>query len=357
MGQGSLVAPPGGIRVRILITGGCGFIGCHTIKAALARENIERLVNLDALTYSGNPENLTEIEDDRYRFIHGSINDGEKLNSVLIEERISVILHLAAESHVDRSIDSVQPFIETNIDGTRTILEAIHNLKKQGLEIHLIHVSTDEVYGSLGPDDPAFTENTPLDPRNPYAATKASSDMMVQAFVNTHKISAATTRCSNNYGPNQFPEKLIPLMTLNAMEGKSLPIYGDGMQIRDWIHVQDHARGILATMDGLLDGRLTSGEVVNFGADNEMPNIEIVHAIIQLTGASESQIEYVTDRPGHDRRYAMGFEKAERILGWKPEIDWTIGMKNTVEWYRDNPEWVDSVRSGTYREWIEKHYG
>ena len=357
MGQGPLVDSSGGIGVRIMITGGCGFIGCHTIKAALARDDIERLVNLDALTYSGNPENLSETMDERYRFIHGSINDAETLTSVLIEERIQIILHLAAESHVDRSIDSVQPFIETNIDGTRTILEAIRNCMKEGLEIHLVHVSTDEVYGSLGANDPAFTEDTPLDPRNPYAVTKASSDMMVQAFVNTHGISAATTRCSNNYGSNQFPEKLIPLMTLNAMEGRALPVYGDGMQIRDWIHVQDHARGILATMDGLLDGRLVSGEVVNFGADNEMPNIEIVRTIIRLTGASESQIEYVADRPGHDRRYAMGFEKAERILGWKPEIDWSNGMKDTVEWYRSNPEWVESVRSGAYREWIEKHYG
>ena len=357
MEQRSLVTSPGGISVRILITGGCGFIGCHTIKEALTRTDIERIVNLDALTYSGNPENLSGTEDERYRFIHGSINDAEILTSVLIEERIQIILHLAAESHVDRSIDSVQPFIETNIDGTRTILEAMRNCMKEGLEIHLVHVSTDEVYGSLGPNDPAFTEDTPLDPRNPSAVTKASSDMMVQAFVNTHGISAATTRCSNNYGPNQFPEKLIPLMTLNAMEGGKLPVYGDGMQIRDWIHVQDHARGILATMDGLLDGRLKSGEVVNFGADNEMPNIDIVRTIIRLTGASESQIQYVTDRPGHDRRYAMGFEKAERILGWKPEIDWTNGMKDTVEWYRSNPEWVESVRSGAYREWIEKHYG
>ncbi len=357
MGQGSLVTTLGGISVRILITGGCGFIGSHTIKEALARDDIERIVNLDALTYSGNPENLSDTEDERYHFIHGSINDADILTSVLIEERIQVILHLAAESHVDRSIDSVQPFIETNIDGTRTILEAIRNCMKEGNMIHLVHVSTDEVYGSLGLNDLPFTEDTPLDPRNPYAATKASSDMMVQAFVNTYKISAVTTRCSNNYGPNQFPEKLIPLMTLNAMEGGPLPIYGDGMQIRDWIHVQDHARGILATMDGLLDGRLRSGEVVNFGADNEMPNIDIVRTIIRLTGASESQIKYVTDRPGHDRRYAMGFEKANRILGWKPEIDWENGMKDTVEWYSSNPEWVESVRSGSYREWVENHYG
>ena len=344
-------------KKRILLTGRCGFIGSHLVREALARDDIERLVNVDALTYSGHPANLADIDDSRYRFVHASINDRDVLDALVEHEEISVILHLAAESHVDRSIDSVAPFIETNIDGTRTLLECIRDRAKEGQDIAFIHVSTDEVYGSLGPTDPPFTEQTPIDPRNPYAATKASSDMLVRAFVNTHSLRAAITRCSNNYGPNQFPEKLIPLMTLNALEGKPLPIYGDGMQIRDWIHVIDHVKGILATMDGLLDGRLSSGEVVNFGADNECPNIDIVHSIIEMTGANKNQIEYVTDRLGHDRRYAMGYEKAERVLGWSPIVRWEEGLAETVEWYRSNDEWVESVRSGSYRDWIQKHYG
>jgi len=344
------------VTVRILLTGGCGFIGSHTVREALARGDVERLVNLDALTYSGNPENLAGIDDGRYRFVHASINDRDALDALVEHERIDVILHLAAESHVDRSIDSVAPFVMTNIDGTRTLLECVRDRDAAGQDIAFVHVSTDEVYGSLGPNDPAFTEDTPLDPRNPYAATKTASDMLVRAFVNTHDTSACITRCSNNYGPNQFPEKLIPLMTLNALEGKSLPVYGDGMQIRDWIHVIDHTKGILAAMDGLLDGRLQSGEVVNFGADNECPNIDIVNAIIRLTGASEDQIAHVADRPGHDRRYAMGFEKANRLLGWSPSIEWEEGLAETVEWYRSNDEWIDSVRTGAYRDWITKHY-
>ncbi len=351
-----MVATDGGVILRILLTGGCGFIGSHLVREAMARDDFERLVNLDALTYSGNPENLADIEDERYRFVHASINYRDAIDALIEHERIDVILHLAAESHVDRSIDSVAPFVETNINGTRTLLEAVRDAVRDGRTIHFVHVSTDEVYGSLGAEDPAFTEETPLDPRNPYAATKTASDMLVRSFVNTYGISACITRCSNNYGPNQFPEKLIPLMTLNALEGKSLPVYGDGMQIRDWIHVVDHAKGILAAMDGLLDGRLATGEVVNFGADNECPNIDIVRAIIRLTGASEEQIEYVTDRPGHDRRYAMGFEKANRLLGWAPMVEWESGLSETVEWYRSNVDWVDSVRTGAYREWIEQHY-
>ena len=205
-------------------------------------------------------------------------------------------------------------------------MESIVDLKKLGQEIHLIHVSTDEVYGSLGSGESAFTEDTPINPRNPYAATKAASDMLVQAFVNTHEISAVITRCSNNYGPNQFPEKLIPLMTINAINGNNLPVYGDGKQIRDWIHVIDHSNGIICTMLGLVMGQLTTGEVINFGASNEIENIEIVKKIIQLTDANESQIKFVKDRPGHDRRYAMGFQKAKETLGWYPEIQWDEGL-------------------------------
>ena len=343
--------------MKILITGGCGFIGSHAIKEILSRESTEFIVNIDALTYSGQPENLIGIEDSRYRFVHGSINDRELMNTLLRDYEFDYVLNFAAESHVDRSIDSVAEFIETNIDGTRNILEAILKMESNGRKIHLIQISTDEVYGSLGDSEPEFIESTPLNPRNPYAVTKAASDLLVGSFVNTHGISASITRCSNNYGPNQFPEKLIPLMTLNAIEGKKLPIYGDGMQIRDWIHVSDHVKGVVALMDAVSDGTIESGEVFNFGASNELSNIEIVKKIIALTGASEDQIEYVRDRPGHDRRYAMGFAKAEQRLGWTPIVDWDRGLEETIGWYSKNDDWVNSVRTGEYRNWIDEHYG
>ena len=270
--------------------------------------------------------------------------------SIIEEENIEVILNLAAESHVDRSIDSSGAFIETNVDGTRVLLECIRNRKAVGHEVHLIHVSTDEVYGSLGPEEPEFTEKTPLDPRNPYSASKASSDFLVKAFVNTFGLSAVITRCSNNYGPNQFPEKLIPLMTIRALNGESLPVYGDGMQIRDWIHVTDHARGIIAAMVGLVSGVLSSGEAINFGASNEVRNIDIIKEIIRLTESSEEQISYVEDRPGHDRRYAMGFEKAQMELGWEPRVEWSVGLQQTVEWYKHNSMWIEKIFNGTYQE-------
>ena len=343
--------------MRVLITGGCGFIGNHVVRRVLLIPGIERVVNVDALTYSGNLDNCNDIIDKRYRFVHGNINNKPAMDQIIEDEEISVIIHLAAESHVDRSINSVQPFVETNIDGTRILLESIVDSKTSGRPIHFIHVSTDEVYGSLKPDDPSFTEDTPLNPQNPYAATKAASDMLVQAFVNTHGISAAITRCSNNYGPRQFPEKLIPLMTINAMKKKELPIYGDGKQIRDWIHVEDHVSGILSTMLALSVGQIRSGEVFNFGAENERTNIEIVQTILDNVGADESLITYVSDRPGHDRRYAMGYEKANRMLGWRPEIDWETGISETIQWYTENKSWIDSITSGEYRRYIKNQYG
>ncbi len=342
--------------MRVLLTGGCGFIGSHTARQVLTQDNVKRLINLDALTYSGHPDNLADINDERYQFIHGSINDYELVETILEEEEIDLVLHLAAESHVDRAIHSVEPFLATNIDGTRSILEAIVNRQRNGQTVHLVHVSTDEVYGSLGPSDEPFTETTPLDPRNPYAATKAAADLLVRSFTNTYGISAVITRCSNNYGPNQFPEKLIPLMTLNAFEGKQLPIYGDGMQIRDWIHVLDHVSGILTVAHALYDGACTSGEVFNMGADNEQPNIDIVHRLIELTNSSKDLIQHVKDRPGHDRRYAMGYQKMEQRFGWKPSHNWDDGLAQTVEWYRTNDSWIKSVHTGEYRKWIDEHY-
>lgn len=330
--------------MRILVTGGCGFIGNHVVRNALLIPGVERVVNLDLLTYSGNLENLKDVDDSRYQFVHGSINDSALVETLLGDENISVILHLAAESHVDRSIDSVQPFIETNVDGTRVLLESIAKRTTEGVPIHFVHVSTDEVYGSLGPKDAAFTEETPLNPQNPYAASKAASDMLVQAFINTHKISAIITRCSNNYGPRQHPEKLIPLMTLNALNNKPLPVYGNGLQIRDWIHVEDHANGVLSAMLALYVGRISSGEVFNFGADNEQKNIDIVKKIISQTSSSDSLINFVKDRPGHDKRYAMKYNKAEKVLGWKPEIDWNTGLLETIQWYKMNPDWVNSTK-------------
>ncbi len=330
--------------MRILVTGGCGFIGNHVVRNALLIPGVERVVNLDLLTYSGNLKNLKDVDDSRYQFVHGSINDSTLVETLLEDENISVILHLAAESHVDRSINSVQPFIETNVDGTRVLLESVVERTTEGVPIHFVHVSTDEVYGSLGPKDAAFTEETPLNPQNPYAASKAASDMLVQAFINTHKISAIITRCSNNYGPRQHPEKLIPLMTLNALNNKLLPVYGNGLQIRDWIHVEDHANGLLSAMLALYVGRISSGEVFNFGADNEQKNIDIVKKIISQTSSSDSLINFVKDRPGHDKRYAMKYNKAEKVLGWKPEIDWDTGLLETIQWYKMNPDWVNSTK-------------
>jgi len=343
--------------MRVLITGGCGFIGSHLVRKCLQIETMERIINLDALTYAGQPLNLVDIQEDpNYRFVHGSINDSDLLHSLVEEEEIDCIINLAAESHVDRSIGSVGEFVKTNIDGTRSILEVIVKFAKSNYNIDLVHVSTDEVYGSLNREDPPFTEENPLRPMNPYAVTKASSDMMVQAFVNTHGISAVITRCSNNYGPNQFPEKLIPLMILNSLEKKSLPVYGDGMQIRDWIHVEDHVDGIISAMNVLTSRTLESGEVINFGAATEMPNIEIVKTIIEIVGADYEQIMFVSDRPGHDRRYAMGYDKANNLLSWKPKIDWHRGIRETVEWYISNSEWVESIRSEEYRSWLIHHY-
>ena len=342
--------------MRAIVTGGCGFIGSHLIRKLVDYDDCELIINLDLLTYSGHYENCDDVISEKYLFEYGSINDKNLFLELLKTKNITTIFHLAAESHVDRSINSIEPFISTNIDGTRCILEAIVERKKEGQIIDLIHISTDEVYGSLEKEDLPFTELCSVKPRNPYAATKAASDHLVLAFVNTYDISAVITRCSNNYGPRQFPEKLIPLMILNAMEGKFLPIYGDGKQVRDWIHVSDHVNGIIASYEGLKKKVLSSGEIINFGGDTEKENIEIVNKIIDIVGASLSQIKYVEDRLGHDRRYAMNSLKAKEKLGWEPIISWEEGLKNTIRWYLDNEKWVDSITSGEYRNWIKKQY-
>lgn len=332
----------------LLITGGAGFIGSNLVRM-VAGTGLYRIVVLDALTYAGNIENLAGLIDQQsVLFRHGSITDVDVLASVFGDHSIDAVLHLAAESHVDRSIASAAPFVETNVTGTLRLLEAARAARVR----RFIHVSTDEVYGTLGPDDPAFTEETPLQPNSPYSASKAASDMLVRAFVHTYGMDCVTTRCSNNYGPYQFPEKLIPLMTLNAAQGKPLPVYGDGRQVRDWLHVDDHCRGIMLALE-----RGRSGEVYNFGGYGERCNLDVVRQILSLVGRDESLISYVADRPGHDRRYAINPRKAAEELGWRPQHSVEEGLAATVEWYRTNSQWCDNVRSGAYLEYYQKHYG
>ncbi|OCC14865.1 dTDP-glucose 4,6-dehydratase [Dissulfuribacter thermophilus] len=330
----------------ILVTGGAGFIGSNFIHL-LIKERDWKVVNLDALTYAGNLENLSSLEGNpRYKFVHGRIEDKELVEEVM--DGVDAVVHFAAESHVDRSIKDAQPFLVTNCIGTQTLLDVA---RKKGIK-RFLHVSTDEVYGSLGPDDPPFREIDPLRPNSPYAASKASSDLLVRAAFKTHGMPVVITRCSNNYGPYQFPEKLIPLMTINAMNKRPLPIYGDGKNIRDWIHVEDHCRGVLAVLE-----RGKIGEVYNLGGECEKQNIEIVNTILDILGAPKDLIQYVKDRPGHDRRYAMNIEKAKAELGWTPVISFEEGLRSTINWYMENKDWWERIISGEYRRYYEEHYG
>ncbi len=348
----------------IWVTGGAGFIGANFILDWLRASN-EPVLNLDKLTYAGNPETLDSLKDDaRYRWVQGDIADRSLLDRLLAESRPRAILHFAAESHVDRSIHGPAEFIQTNVVGTFHLLEAARAYW-QGLPateqaaFRFLHVSTDEVYGSLLPDDPPFTESTPYAPNSPYSASKAASDHLVRAYHHTYGLPVLTTNCSNNYGPYQFPEKLIPLMILNATRGLSLPIYGDGMNVRDWLYVTDHCSAIRAVLE---KGRV--GETYNIGGWNEMPNIEIVKTVCALldemrpdaAGPYARLLTYVKDRPGHDRRYAIDAGKIHRELDWKPAETFTTGIRKTVRWYLDNMRWVENVASGEYRKWLDTNY-
>ena len=334
--------------MNVLVTGGCGFIGTNLVRFLLRERPGWRVVNLDKLTYAGNAESLADLEGhERYRFVRGDVANGELVGEVLRSERIEAVMHLAAESHVDRSILAPAVFIETNVRGTQVLLEAAREL---GLA-RFLHVSTDEVYGSLGPTG-AFTEETPLAPSSPYSASKAASDLLALAYARTFELPVVVTRCSNNYGPYQFPEKLIPLMIANALRDKPLPVYGDGMNVRDWIHVEDHCRGLLLALE---KGRV--GQVYNFGARSERHNIDIVKEVLRLVGRPESLIQYVKDRPGHDRRYAIDARKAEAELSWAPRRRFEEALGETVRWYVEHRGWWERILTGEYLRYYETQYG
>jgi len=333
--------------MRLLITGGAGFIGSTFVHYILKKYPEYRIVNLDRLSYAGNPENLAGLEvDSRHEFVRGDICDPECVRSI-ISGGVDAVVNFAAESHVDRSILDSREFVRTNIEGTRNLLD-ISRANKIG---RYVQISTDEVYGSLG-DSGAFTESTPIAPNSPYSASKAAADLLVGSYCHTHGFPAVITRCSNNYGPRQFPEKLIPLLISNAMAAIPLPIYGDGMNVRDWIHVEDHC----AAIDTVLHHGKT-GEVYNVGGHEELPNIEVARRILKTLGKSESLLTYVADRPGHDRRYAIDSTKLETELGWKPRINFSAGLPETVEWYIGNASWVEHVRSGAYLKYYDEMYG
>ncbi len=346
--------------MNLLVTGGCGFIGSNFIRQRLTETDspLQRLVNLDLLTYAGNPANLADLESDpHYTFVHGDIGDEKLVSQLLATHAIDAVIHFAAESHVDRSIDSPEPFVQTNVVGTLRLLNGVRRYWKTLPEgkkaaFRFLHVSTDEVYGTLGPNDPPFTEETPYAPNSPYAASKAASDHLVRAFHHTYGLPTLTTNCSNNYGPYHFPEKLIPLIILNALEGKPLPVYGDGLQIRDWLYVEDHTAAIWLV---LREGSV--GETYNIGGLNEKPNIEIVETIcFQLDRKSPradgqsyvTQVTHVEDRPGHDRRYAIDCGKIQAELGWEPRESFSTGIGKTIDWYLANRPWAADVTAQRY---------
>jgi dTDP-glucose 4,6-dehydratase len=336
--------------MKILVTGGAGFIGSNFIRFLLGPENSGKyqVVNLDKLTYAGNLENLSDLPSSKdYQFVLGDIGD-KKLVDSLVKNGVEGIINFAAESHVDRSIYEPDLFLRTNILGVQVLLEAAKRHKVN----RFIQISTDEVYGSLRPGDPCFCEDSALAPNSPYAASKAGADLLVRSYFKTYGFPALITRCSNNYGPYQFPEKLIPLLITNALENKPLPIYGDGLNIRDWIHVEDHCRAIRLVLE---KGR--EGEIYNIGGEGERTNLEIVEDVLRTLGKPKTLIRFVTDRPGHDRRYGIDFFKLKNELGWSPSVPLPEGLAQTVRWYLDHQEWWRRVKSGAYREFYQKHYG
>ncbi len=332
---------------RIMVTGGAGFIGSNLVKLILKEHPEYSVVNYDLLTYAGNLVSLKDVEDHpRYRFVRGDVSNLHDVKQAM--DGCWGVLHLAAESHVDRSILDSGPFLQTNLIGTQVMLEAArhHRIKR------FIQVSTDEVYGSLDPDDPPFTERNQLTPNSPYSASKAGADLLVRAYVKTYGLPAVITRCSNNYGPYQFPEKLIPLLIRNAMNDQPIPVYGDGKQIRDWLYVEDHCRAIMKLLE---EGK--PGEVYNIGGNCEVVNLDLVKMVLAELGKPQSLIKFVKDRPGHDRRYAMDTGKITAEIGWKPEYSLSQALPKTVKWYQDNAQWVQSVVSGEYRDYYRKQYG
>ncbi len=351
---------------RILVTGGCGFIGANFVRLVLDEYPDWRVINLDKLTYAGNLQNLEGVEEsEQYRFVKADICNSEEMEKLFAEEEIDFVVHFAAESHVDRSITGPADFIQTNIVGTFTLLEAARKTwlggEWKGNDPRFLHVSTDEVYGSLG-DTGMFTETTPFDPRSPYSASKASSDHLVNAYLHTYGLPVVITNCSNNYGPYQFPEKLIPLVFHNAMNGKELPIYGDGKYVRDWLYVKDHCEAIAEV---LIKGK--NGQSYNIGGNNEKQNLEVVTLICDTLDAKNglpesgearrNLITFVKDRPGHDRRYAIDASFIKEQLGWEPKVTFEVGIEKTVDWYLDNQDWVESVIDGSYQKYYEKMYG
>lgn len=334
----------------LLVTGGAGFIGSNFIRLVIEQRDDWHVINLDALTYSGNLENLADIDlNSRYEFARGDINNSELLDTLM--PRCDAVVHFAAESHVDRSIMDSTPFVQTNVVGTQKLLDAARRNDVQ----RFVHVSTDEVYGELPLDDPEakFTEQTPIAPNSPYSASKAASDLLVRAYHETFGMDTLITRCSNNFGPYQFPEKVIPLFVSNLLEDKQVPLYGDGLNVRDWIHVVDHCEAVLTVLE-----KGSAGEVYNIGGNNERTNLELTHLILKIMGKDESMIKHVTDRLGHDRRYAIDATKMRQQLGWEPTRSaWPNALEQTVQWYVDHTEWWQRVKSGAYAEYYDKMYG
>jgi len=336
--------------MKLLVTGGCGFIGSNFIHYYLMNYPGDSLINVDKLTYAGNLKNLSALSPTpRYAFIRGDIADPLQMEEI-ISQGVEGIVNFAAESHVDRSIEAPMDFMRTNVFGTFVLLEALRKVSSKR-RIRFLHVSTDEVYGSLG-ETGAFSEETPMAPNSPYAASKASADLMVRAYHHTYGLPTLITRCSNNYGPYQFPEKLIPLLISNAIEGKTLPIYGDGLNVRDWIHVEDHCRGL-----DLVLHRGKEGEVYNIGGQSEKTNLSVAKTILDHLGKPHSLLRFVTDRPGHDRRYAIDFSKIQKTLGWAPSISFEDGIRQTIDWYQGQQEWWREIKTGEYLDYYQRMYG